>query len=100
MKAENLNLTHQNRMKRGAPRSLMAAKMWRNDGSGAKTTSILSNASNKQYASLHAGCGAQRGGGSQGDQRSGGVQGSEDLLNTCDLGLSAIWKMKNCDILT
>jgi hypothetical protein len=60
-----------------------------------KPVSNLSNASNKQYASLPAGFGGQRGRGSHGDQRGGGAQGGEDLLTTCALGLYAIWKMKN-----
>jgi hypothetical protein len=42
----------------------------------------LCNASNKQYTSLPIGRGAQRGGGSLGDQRGWGAQRGEDLLTT------------------
>jgi hypothetical protein len=67
-----------------------------------KPASNLDNASNKQYASLLVGRGARRGGGSLGDQRGGGGggQAGEDLRTTCSLVLSAIWKMKNYEILT
>jgi hypothetical protein len=69
-------------------------------GSMEKPASNLDNASNKQYASLPVGRGARRGGGSLGDQRGGGAQAGEDLQTICSLGLSAIWKMKNYEILT
>jgi hypothetical protein len=66
----------------------------------ANPVSNLNNASNKQYASLPAAFGGRRGRGSLGDHRGGGAQGGKDLLTTCTLGLYAIWKIKNYEILT
>jgi hypothetical protein len=87
-------------MKKDAPRSSTMAKKWHDNGVSGKTyikfeqcIKYMYNASNKQYASLPAGRGARRGGGSLGDWRGGGAQGGEDLLITCALDLSAIWKM-------
>jgi hypothetical protein len=53
----------------------------------------------KQYESLPRGRGGQRGR-SLGDRRGGGAQGGEDLLTISTLGLPAIRKMENYEIMT
>jgi hypothetical protein len=65
----------------------MMVKKWHDDGNCSKnyitfeqSIKYLYNASNKQYASLPAGWGALRAGGSRGDQRGGGAQGGEEDL--------------------
>jgi hypothetical protein len=68
-------------------------------GSMANPVSNLNNASNKKYASLPTAFGGRRGRGSLGDRRGGGAQGGKDLLTTYALGLYALWKMKNYEIL-